>query len=127
MEKLLGRVPEVSIPSVLLDYHRYKVKGEIYPAILPYPGDQVEGLVWQDLTFEEIDQLDNFEGDDYSRITVKVKSKLSNTFLNCFVYVWNSDRDTLYDTWVYARDFLPKEEQFVHAYPYFIHSLSEDL
>jgi hypothetical protein len=127
VERLLGRVPEVSIPAVLSDYHRYKVRGEIYPAIVSSFGDQVEGLVWQDLTEDEIEQLDSFEGDEYSRIATRVKSKLSDEFLDCFVYVWNSDQDTLYDTWNFERDFLPKEQKFIHAYPYFIHNMGDDL
>uniref|UniRef100_A0A7N0TWB0 Putative gamma-glutamylcyclotransferase n=1 Tax=Kalanchoe fedtschenkoi TaxID=63787 RepID=A0A7N0TWB0_KALFE len=41
---LLNRVPQSS-PAILHNYHRYSIKGRVYPAILPLENKQVTGRV----------------------------------------------------------------------------------
>jgi gamma-glutamylcyclotransferase (GGCT)/AIG2-like uncharacterized protein YtfP len=58
--------------AVLSGYVRRAVRGEVYPAISPRPGETVEGVVYFDLTPEAFDRLDRFEGPMYRRTAVTV-------------------------------------------------------
>ncbi|THV07394.1 hypothetical protein K435DRAFT_710241 [Dendrothele bispora CBS 962.96] len=70
-------------PAVLLNYTRHKVKNQVYPGIVPYKRGRelfireleqeersVRGMLVTGLTEEDIECLDQFEGDEYERITV---------------------------------------------------------
>ena len=119
-EKVVGRVPELKIPSILEHFHRYKVIDEVYPAIFPTKDGKVEGLIIPDVTQDELFLLDNFEGDDYERIPIVVQNKMTFDYIECYVYVWKGAIAMLYDTWNYENDFLPNEQNFINGYPYFL-------
>jgi gamma-glutamylcyclotransferase (GGCT)/AIG2-like uncharacterized protein YtfP len=50
---------------VLRDFHRYCIKNESYPAVVPQPGSRVEGLVYFDVSQADQLALNQFEGDEY--------------------------------------------------------------
>ena len=59
--------------AVLRDYRRWRLRGEVYPAIVPDVRGQVEGLLHRGLQPAQIAALDAFEGDFYRRMAVEVQ------------------------------------------------------
>ncbi len=82
---LLGRSPE-TMDALLYDYKRLKVRGESYPGIRKSPGSSVRGKLLLRLTEEELRVLDQYEGEEYERTEVKVKTP-DGEFIDAFVYV----------------------------------------
>ncbi|XDZ64630.1 gamma-glutamylcyclotransferase family protein [Alphaproteobacteria bacterium LSUCC0684] len=65
-EVVIGHaVPRVT-PSLIRGYQARLVRGGDFPMIRPSPDGVVEGLILHDLSQEDIDALDKFEGDTYS-------------------------------------------------------------
>jgi hypothetical protein len=58
--------------AVLREYRRYKVKGEVYPAIVASEDGLVEGMVYHDIPDGAWLRLDRFEGEMYERRPVNV-------------------------------------------------------
>jgi len=61
-----------AIPARLPDHGAYRVRGADYPGLLPRPGSQVEGLLWQGLDGAAFARLDRYEGELYVRRRVRV-------------------------------------------------------
>ncbi|KAH8503969.1 hypothetical protein H0E87_011565 [Populus deltoides] len=68
---LLSRIPQSS-PAILNGYHRFSIKGRVYPAILPVENKKVSGKVLHGITDPELYILDEFEDVEYERVTVDV-------------------------------------------------------
>ena len=106
-ENLLERAPPQS-PYLLSSFHRFKIRDRVYPAISPVDGESVEGMV-MNLTDEEIEVLDRYEGSSYHRVSVTVTRSTSTTNLEeedgegeeeVFVYVYDQELiGDLYGTW----------------------------
>jgi len=61
-------------PAILHSYRRHKVRSGDYPAIIDSPESSVRGTYVRGLTEGDIWRLDIFEGDEYERRRVKVKT-----------------------------------------------------
>lgn len=59
-------------PAILDDYCRHRVQSADYPAIVSAKGHKVRGVYVTGLTDANVVKLDDFEGDEYERIQVKV-------------------------------------------------------
>ncbi|RWW01511.1 hypothetical protein GW17_00035451 [Ensete ventricosum] len=92
---ILKRVPPAS-PAVLNDYHRFSIKGRVYPAILPVESKKVTGrvcpltllylmLVLLEITDQELDKLDSFEDVEYERRTVEISLLINKVRLFSFL------------------------------------------
>eukprot|EP00268_Persea_americana_P031206 TRINITY_DN3030_c0_g2_i9.p1 TRINITY_DN3030_c0_g2~~TRINITY_DN3030_c0_g2_i9.p1 ORF type:complete len:142 (+),score=23.21 TRINITY_DN3030_c0_g2_i9:142-567(+) len=68
---LLKRVPDSS-PAILNNFHRFSIKGRVYPAILPVENKKVTGRVLLGITDPELGVLDTFEDVEYERKAVEV-------------------------------------------------------
>ncbi|XP_016494827.1 AIG2-like protein D [Nicotiana tabacum] len=96
---LLKRVPP-SNPAILHNYHRFSIKGRVYPAILAVENKKVTGKVLLDVTVPELNILDIFEDVEYERTTVDVSLMDSSKTLQAETYVWVDKRDpNLYGEW----------------------------
>ncbi|KAL6985071.1 AIG2-like protein D [Sarracenia purpurea var. burkii] len=96
---LLKRVPDSS-PAVLTGFHRFTIKGRVYPAILPVDNKKVIGKVLSGITTPELDILDTFEDVEYERHSVEVSLMDSSQKLQSHAYVWaNSNDPNLYGDW----------------------------
>ncbi|CAB4266548.1 unnamed protein product [Prunus armeniaca] len=96
---LLNRVPQSS-PAILKGYHRYSIKGRVYPAILPVENDKVTGKLLLGITDPELHILDEFEDVEYERNTVEVSLVDSSDNLLVQAYVWSNKSDpNLYGDW----------------------------
>ncbi|KAK9097686.1 hypothetical protein Syun_024731 [Stephania yunnanensis] len=89
---LLKRVP-LSSPATLPNFHRFRIKGRIYPAIKPLENNNVTGRVLLDITDPELEVLDIFEDVEYERRLVDVTLidnviSISTPFPHCEKYNW---------------------------------------
>ena len=99
---LIDRLPEMIDPATVQGYRRYPVKGQSYPGMIPgSTEDCVTGILLHELTELELQILDWFEGDEYTRRNVQVQC--GPTILTTQTYTWSnpiSDLDTPMD-WSY--------------------------
>ncbi|CAN8314941.1 unnamed protein product [Cochlearia groenlandica] len=98
---LLRRLPPTS-SAILPNFHRFSIKGRVYPAILPAESDKVSGKVLFGITDDELNVLDEFEDTEYVRNNnVHVLLTADNSEkLQAKTYVWaNKDDHDLYGTW----------------------------
>jgi gamma-glutamylcyclotransferase (GGCT)/AIG2-like uncharacterized protein YtfP len=63
------------VSATLKDFKRSTIRGEEYPGIVSHPGSEVEGVLYFDLPPKAIERLDSFEGVQYSRQDVLVKTE----------------------------------------------------
>ncbi|KAJ1260750.1 hypothetical protein BS78_10G256200 [Paspalum vaginatum] len=118
---ILKRVP-LAVPAVLQDYHRFNIKGRMYPAILPVENKKVAGLVITGVTDEELQVLDAFEDVEYTRTRVEVSLTDSSEKMLVDAYVWRNPEDPdLYGEWdfeewkkLHLKDFLTMTCGFMH-------------
>ncbi|XP_059461028.1 AIG2-like protein D [Corylus avellana] len=117
---LLKRIPPSSSAS-LNGFHRFSVKGRVYPAILPVENKKVTGKVLFGITNPELDILDTFEDVEYERRTVEVSVTDNSEKLQAHTYVWTDKNDpNLYGDWdfeewkgVHMNDFIKMTTGFV--------------
>ncbi|EEF34406.1 Protein AIG2, putative [Ricinus communis] len=102
---LLKRVPRSS-PAVLHGFHRFSIKGRVYPAILPVSNNSshVAGKVLFGISDPELRILDIFEDVEYQRTTVDVSlmdgGRSSSQILQAHTYVWENKTDPdLFGEW----------------------------
>jgi gamma-glutamylcyclotransferase (GGCT)/AIG2-like uncharacterized protein YtfP len=75
--ELMGRVSgfrHPGEPALLHGYRRRRLRGELYPGIVRWPGDRVEGLLYRGLGTAQLEVLDAFEGATYRRVVVEVET-----------------------------------------------------
>jgi len=66
MELVAGRrFPQRA--AALHGYQRHRLRGEVYPAIVPAAAARVEGVLWEDLDRTALGRIDRFEGAFYER------------------------------------------------------------
>ncbi|CAM8961314.1 unnamed protein product [Rhodiola kirilowii] len=96
---LLNRVPQSS-PAILNNFHRFSIKGRVYPAIIPVDSKHVTGRVFFGVTPPELEVLDIFEDVEYERVDVEVSLGDSAEKLQAYTYVWENKNDPqLYGDW----------------------------
>ncbi|HEX4916309.1 MAG TPA: gamma-glutamylcyclotransferase family protein [Limnobacter sp.] len=74
--------------ATLLGHARYAVPGETYPAMVQQADAQVNGLLWMDVTAQDLARLDAFEGPEYERQTVTVHA--DGLPLQAQTYIWSA-------------------------------------
>jgi gamma-glutamylcyclotransferase (GGCT)/AIG2-like uncharacterized protein YtfP len=90
IEALIGRVPP-RVPATLPGYRRYRVIGEVFPAIAAEPAARVDGLVYRGLDQAEWGILDAFESSIYTRVRVEVRTA-PGTAMTADAYVIADDQ-----------------------------------
>jgi gamma-glutamylcyclotransferase (GGCT)/AIG2-like uncharacterized protein YtfP len=61
--------------AILKDYARFRVKGELYPGVVPVTDAITQGMVYFNVDELSLGQLDKFEGDLYERIRLRVETQ----------------------------------------------------
>ncbi|KAL3139669.1 hypothetical protein ABBQ38_003985 [Trebouxia sp. C0009 RCD-2024] len=99
---LLRRNPD-SYAATVQGYSRYRIKGRVYPAILPtLPSDELTGMVLCGLSEQEFEILDEYEDEDYYRTQTTAHRQDNGAEVPADIYVWkDSLRDLLYGLWDY--------------------------
>ncbi|XP_058113505.1 AIG2-like protein D [Magnolia sinica] len=99
VQALLKRVPQSS-PALLNGYHRFSIKGRVYPAILPIENKKVTGRVLLGITDPELHVLDTFEDVEYERENVEISLIDGSEKLQVHAYVWGNKNDpSLHGEW----------------------------
>lgn len=73
--------------AMLRDYRCRQLSGEVYPAIVPWLGERVEGVIYRGVTPAQLLRLDAFEGEMYQRQAVTVVADRVSTFAQTYVLV----------------------------------------
>eukprot|EP00638_Chattonella_subsalsa_P006755 CAMPEP_0117750120 /NCGR_PEP_ID=MMETSP0947-20121206/10165_1 /TAXON_ID=44440 /ORGANISM="Chattonella subsalsa, Strain CCMP2191" /LENGTH=190 /DNA_ID=CAMNT_0005568199 /DNA_START=54 /DNA_END=626 /DNA_ORIENTATION=+ len=108
LEILLGRVPETKVASIR-GFHRKRIENEVFPAMVPFEGKSVKGLLLKGINQLEQEIIDVFEEDMYDKMIVEAEEEKSGTTTQALAYVWNFTRSSckLYGTWDYGEHFIP--------------------
>ena len=77
------------VPAVAPGWIRRRVRGQVYPGIIPQAGGIVNGIVYAELTPVAWKRLDAFEGEMYERSTLVVRTE-DGCDRNAFAYVVKS-------------------------------------
>uniref|UniRef100_I1Q506 Putative gamma-glutamylcyclotransferase n=1 Tax=Oryza glaberrima TaxID=4538 RepID=I1Q506_ORYGL len=117
---IIKRVPPSS-PALLPNYHRFNIKGRIYPAILPVQSKKVAGKVITGVTDAELQILDEFEDVEYVRTRVEISLTDTSETMLADTYVWADAEDpNLYGEWdfeewkrLHMKDFLAMTHGFM--------------
>ncbi|TYH15786.1 hypothetical protein ES288_A05G069100v1 [Gossypium darwinii] len=110
---LLNRVPPSSA-ALLNHFHRFSIKGRVYPAILPVQNRDVSGRVLIGISDPELYILDEFEDVEYQRTRVEVSLLKSSDKLQAHAYVWSNTSDpNLYGDWDFEEWKQVHKESFI--------------
>jgi gamma-glutamylcyclotransferase (GGCT)/AIG2-like uncharacterized protein YtfP len=104
-------------PALLPGFHRFLVKDEHYPGVVPDPTGTVTGLVYHTISLQGWSRLDAFEGEMYDRLPVTVRLG-NHTEAQVFCYVFRprfSHRLTATE-WDYAAFLQNGKELFKSRY-----------
>jgi gamma-glutamylcyclotransferase (GGCT)/AIG2-like uncharacterized protein YtfP len=71
IQAVVGRTP-AGKPARLPGYARYRVDGTDYPGIVPLDTGETDGTLYEDITGMELETLDRFEGELYTRRLTRV-------------------------------------------------------
>ncbi|CAH2077382.1 unnamed protein product [Thlaspi arvense] len=94
---LLNRVPD-RVSAILSGL--FRIKGRVYPTILPDGAGEVTGKVLKGITDDELKLLDEFEDVEYVRKAVQVVLTDTSEKLQVGTYVWRNKEDPdLYGEW----------------------------
>ena len=80
----------ISQHGKLQGYTCNKVKNEVYPGLIKSKTSTVKGVIYCDVNRDDILRLDQFEGDEYKRIIVKVKDPGNKEFV-CQTYLFKAE------------------------------------
>jgi gamma-glutamylcyclotransferase (GGCT)/AIG2-like uncharacterized protein YtfP len=73
------------VPATLHGYRRRRLHGEHYPGIRPCAGDNVQGVLYGNVSAAQLGSLDAFEGDWYLRQAVPVETGAGRTQAQVYV------------------------------------------
>ena len=111
---VLGQPVEAFELAVKPEYSARLVKGESYPMIKPMAGMNAEGMILKELTREDIDVLDRFEGEHYKRVSTDVLLKDGSVFqTEMYIECAGRDEDGPFDLdeWITS-----KREDFISSF-----------
>ena len=103
--------------AVLRDFRCRRVRGESYPAIVPWPGDFVRGKLYRGLNRIQLDRLDRFEGHLYRRQPVQVEGAVGACRADTYVMAPGRAGLLSDDTWSLEGFLATGLEDFLAAYP----------
>ncbi|KAG7548560.1 Gamma-glutamyl cyclotransferase-like superfamily [Arabidopsis suecica] len=89
---MLDRIPEI-VSATLHGFQRFRLKGRLYPCIIPSENGEVHGKVLMGLTNDELENVDWVEGNEYERVTVEVVRKDNSEKMTVETYPWINKND----------------------------------
>jgi gamma-glutamylcyclotransferase (GGCT)/AIG2-like uncharacterized protein YtfP len=84
MQAVVGR-EVASSPASLLSYRRHKIKNQVFPGLSYQPAAETAETLYTKMSAAELDLLDAFEADFYTREVVQAEVK--GVLFDAFVYV----------------------------------------
>jgi gamma-glutamylcyclotransferase (GGCT)/AIG2-like uncharacterized protein YtfP len=73
--------------GILAGYERKKIINKSYPGLIESPDEKTSGIIYFDVDEDDLKKLDSFEGDEYKKIKVKVKT-IKNKKIICIAYLY---------------------------------------
>lgn len=83
--------------AVAMGFQRHAVPNETYPGMVRNPAAQVQGIVWLDVSPQDLQRLDAFEGVEYQRETIEINLNKNGSSIQAGTYLWR-DPATLSET-----------------------------
>ncbi|KAL4570228.1 hypothetical protein LXL04_025879 [Taraxacum kok-saghyz] len=126
VQVLLNRIPQTS-PAILNGFHRFSVKGRVYPAIIPVENKKVTGRqVLFGLSASELDILDIYEDEEYEKKDVDVSLLDTREVIQAYVYIWAKSTDPdLYGEWDFEEWKKSKLEDYLKMTKSFVEELED--
>lgn len=93
MEIVAGR-RFASRPAELRGWRRRRLRGAVYPAVVPAPGEATAGVLFEGLDARALARLDRFEDEPYERRRLRVTLE-GGAERGAFVYVLRPERHAL--------------------------------
>jgi gamma-glutamylcyclotransferase (GGCT)/AIG2-like uncharacterized protein YtfP len=87
--------------GTLVGFERKKLSGKTYPGMVKNNNAKTEGVIYFDISIDELASLDDFEGEEYTREKVSVSS--GDKTIECFAYIYKDE---------YKSNILPAEWNF---------------
>jgi len=124
VQTLIGRAPRTT-PAILLgSFRRHPVKNFLFPGLVraaEEDAQRVQGILYRDLSVNEMQRFDFFEGDEYDKIACEVEtledeSKHNNKErIATQVYLWTNPMSELDLTqlWSYERFYKENLETYL--------------
>ena len=98
---MLGEVMELvagrrfpSCPAMLAGFERRRLRGEVYPALVPAAAARALGVLWEDLDRAALARIDRFEGALYERQRQPIEVA-DGELRSAFVYVLRPEQRAL--------------------------------
>jgi gamma-glutamylcyclotransferase (GGCT)/AIG2-like uncharacterized protein YtfP len=85
------------IPARLDGFQRLAVKGEAYPAAVPLPTGSMKGLLYPNISPNDLARLDAFEGKYYLRTPVTVATA-NGVYVTAWAYILDGQYRHILDT-----------------------------
>lgn len=86
--KICGRVPTEK--ALITNHQSFKIYIDndvlFYPALVPVQGINTEGMVFRDISDEELKMLDAYEGNEYKRKLCTVETATGT--IDAWCYLW---------------------------------------
>ncbi|MBW2383254.1 MAG: gamma-glutamylcyclotransferase [Deltaproteobacteria bacterium] len=89
-------------PATLPGHRRRIIRGEVYPGMVADEHTSVRGVLYEELTEDDLDSLDLFEGEPYQRERVSVVC--AGAAVEAFTYVLRSEHARLLTEVAWDRD-----------------------
>ncbi|KFK26899.1 hypothetical protein AALP_AA8G308000 [Arabis alpina] len=113
---MLDRTPEI-ISATLPGFKRFRLKGRLYPCIVPSETGEVHGKILMGITDEELVNLDTVEGDEYERVTVGAVREDNSEKLAVKTYIWvNKDDPDMYGEWDFEEWKSKHKAKFIESF-----------
>lgn len=102
LQALINRSPRKS-SAVIRGYRRYCIRDQVFPGTVAATDSQVQGVVLFDISPQELEIFDEFEGEEYDKVSVQPEldeGAEAGLVGECSVYLWRHDlRGLLYGEW----------------------------
>ena len=85
MAKVIQRIPEGK-QARIAGMQAVKFSGKSYPGIQKSAGNALSGVIYSDINEKELQALDQFEGGEYFRDSIRATNLESGTEETCFIY-----------------------------------------
>lgn len=73
--------------ATVADYGRFAIRGETYPGMVRAAGQSVQGIVYFDVSQQDVAALDAFEGTDYRRECLEAHLE-SGASVSVYAYIY---------------------------------------
>ncbi|MDH5361409.1 MAG: gamma-glutamylcyclotransferase [Gammaproteobacteria bacterium] len=88
MDAITGRAHDGQ-KARLYNFAAFKVKGDIYPGIWPLQDVQTDGVLYHNVSEEELEAMDRYEGEEYSRELLEVETE-DGEMHKAWVYIFRA-------------------------------------